>query len=177
MDDVEENERLNLENSDLRSTNRSLLAQLDEARAELDETKQYVSDANAQLDAAAKDTADAARRLHEQREHVNFYGNALAHTEMARRKLDEQVEFYRGELAKAQVCADEMAALAWKWKYKADCQRDTTRALVVAARVTRLVAVGFAVMGDWGEASRRVHDEIRFGIKHAKQSGQQERKP
>ena len=36
MDDVRENEMLHIENSELRYTNRALLAQLDEARAALD---------------------------------------------------------------------------------------------------------------------------------------------
>jgi len=46
-------------------------------------------------------------------------------------------------------------------------QRRTIRALVVAARVARLAAVGFAFIA--GIGPRRVHDEIRFGIKQSKQ--------
>lgn len=46
--------------------------------------------------------------------------------------------------------------------------RRTIRALVVAARVTRLAAVGFAFIA--GVGPRRVHGEIRFGIKQAKQA-------
>ena len=61
-------------------------------------------------------------------------GALYSQIELERRNIDEQREFYKDELAKAQTCADEMAALAWKWKYKADCQRATIRALVVAAR-------------------------------------------
>ena len=45
--------------------------------------------------------------------------------------------------------------------------RRTIRALVVAARVARLAAVGFAFIA--GVGPRRVHDEIRFGIKQSKQ--------
>ena len=44
-------------------------------------------------------------------------------------------------------------------------QRRTIDALVVAARVARLAAVGFAFIA--GVGPRRVHDEIRFGIKQA----------
>lgn len=47
-------------------------------------------------------------------------------------------------------------------------QRRTIDALVVAARVARLAAVGFAFIA--GVGPRRVHDEIRFGIKQAKQA-------
>lgn len=88
----------------------------------------------AALAEADRERDEAARKIREHAEHVNYYGNLYSKTEVERRKLDEQREFYKDELAKAQVCADEMAALAWKWKYKADCQRETIRALVVAAR-------------------------------------------
>lgn len=122
----------------------------------------------AALAEAERERDEAVSKIREHAEHVNYYGALYSQTELERRNIDEQREFYKDELAKAQTCADEMAALAWKWKYKADCQRATIRALVVAARVSRLAAVGFAFIA--GVGPRRVHDEIRFGIKQAKQA-------
>lgn len=88
----------------------------------------------AALAEAERERDEAVSKIREHAEHVNYYGALYSQTELERRNIDEQREFYKDELAKAQTCADEMAALAWKWKYKADCQRATIRALVVAAR-------------------------------------------
>lgn len=103
-----------------------------ELRAELEQTR-------AALAAAERD--EAVGKMREHAEHVNYYGDLYSRTELERRKIDEQREFYKDELAKAQTCADEMAALAWKWAYKADCQRATIRALVVAARAMDCVGL------------------------------------
>lgn len=132
------------------------------------ELRADLSAAQAALTQAERERDEAVSKIREHAEHVNYYGALYSQTELERRNIDEQREFYKDELAKAQTCADEMAALAWKWKYKADCQRATIRALVVAARVSRLAAVGFAFIA--GVGPRRVHDEIRFGIKQAKQA-------
>lgn len=80
------------------------------------------------------DADEKAAELERVRGYVNEYGEMYSRTELERRKLDERAEFYQDELAKAQAGADEMAALAWKWKYKADCLRETIRCLVVACR-------------------------------------------
>jgi len=90
----------------------------------------------AELAEAERERDEAVSKIREHAEHVNYYGALYSQTELERRNIDEQREFYKDELAKAQTCADEMAALAWKWKYKADCQRATIRALVVAFRIT-----------------------------------------
>lgn len=132
------------------------------------DTEAELARLRAALAEAERERDEAVSKIREHAEHVNYYGALYSQTELERRNIDEQREFYKDELAKAQTCADEMAALAWKWKYKADCQRATIRALVVAARVSRLAAVGFAFIA--GVGPRRVHDEIRFGIKQAKQA-------
>lgn len=147
-------DRIRLREAELKAaddTNDMIAAELDRLRADLTEARADVARFEAALDVANRELAEARekdaelasmraeleqtkRDLRDHAEHINYYGALYSRTELERQKIDEQREFYKDELAKAQTCADEMAALAWKWKYKADCQRDTIRALVVAAR-------------------------------------------
>jgi hypothetical protein len=78
----------------------------------------------------------------------------------------------RDEARAELLVQDAISAMGAKWlvdltslRIKYERQRRTIRALVVAARVARLAAVGFAFIA--GVGPTRVHDEIRFGIKQA----------
>lgn len=132
-----------------------------------------VTELRADLAEAEQERDEAVRRMREHAEHVNFYGALYSNTEVERRKLDEQREFYKDELAKAQVCADEMAALAWKWKYKADCQRETIRALVVVGR-GMYYAILRALVG-WGvppsdKLAKQATTRIKYGIMRTREA-------
>lgn len=139
----------------------------------------------AALAEAERERDEAVSKIREHAEHVNYYGALYSQTELERRNIDEQREFYKDELAKAQTCADEMAALAWKWKYKADCQRATIRALVVAAACLNMERHQLATMdyfpgssACWlasDESIRRVRKNVLHNLKKQadRQSGKE----
>ena len=122
--------------------------------------------------AAKLDTANKLREAASVSGH-EVAKDALQHYAMQKRNADHWraewkearavSNFYKDEFAKAQASAEEMAALAWKWKYKANCLRETIRRLVVAFRVTWLVLVGVGFFG--GASPKRLVSEIRFGIR------------
>lgn len=130
----------------------------------------------AALAEAERERDEAVSKIREHAEHVNYYGALYSQTELERRNIDEQREFYKDELAKAQTCADEMAALAWKWKYKADCQRATIRALVVAGR-GMYYAIVRALVG-WGvppsdKLTKQATMRIKYGIMRTREDGKE----
>jgi len=125
--------------------------------------------------AAKLDTANKLREAASVSGH-EVAKDALQHYAMQKRNADHWraewkearavSNFYKDELAKAQAGADEMAALAWKWKYKADCLRETIRCLVVAFRI-----VWYCVVNEYPRALptiKRLMDERR----QAKQAGE-----
>jgi len=129
-------ERWQSECLNAREEARRLQALIERRRIEANDTRVNAAGWEERALRAERERDEAVSKIREHAEHVNYYGALYSQTELERRNIDEQREFYKDELAKAQTCADEMAALAWKWKYKADCQRATIRALVVAFRIT-----------------------------------------
>ena len=178
-------ERWQSECLNAREEARRLQALIERRRIEANDTRVNAAGWEERALRAERERDEAVSKIREHAEHVNYYGALYSQTELERRNIDEQREFYKDELAKAQTCADEMAALAWKWKYKADCQRATIRALVVAAACLNMERHQLATMdyfpgssACWlasDESIRRVRKNVLHNLKKQadRQSGKE----
>lgn len=133
-------------------------------------------------------TADEAIRMLPDGDMIHTYrqggGFVLIGADWERERLVEKIASGKPEFAGENATrsghglaiVDEHGPLYIETKRQTEEQRltaelaalraDLEQALVVAARVTRLAAVGFAFVA--GVALPRVHDEIRFGVNQAK---------
>ncbi len=118
---------------------------------QIEAEKAQTAEAYRQRDVARAALAEAERERDEARKQRDFAKDGEDNMRFLKVLWENECGFYR---------AQSVARL-----HEIDMSRRTIRALVVAARVARLAAVGFAFIA--GVGPRRVHDEIRFGIKQA----------
>ena len=143
--------------------------QRDVARAALAEAERERDEAVGRLNKAVIDIAHGATEAVKWEKRAREAERKLSVSETLRAAASQSgnevakstLDYYAMEKRKART----YEKLAATYAAIASRQRRTIRALVVAARVARLAAVGFAFIA--GVGPRRVHDEIRFGIKQA----------
>ena len=167
------------EYNDLWELDRPVLVTLvTELRAELSAAQAALTQAERELELTQSKLSNArgeASRLQALIERRRIEGDDTRANAAKWEEIALQFQRERDEARAELLVQDAISAMGAKWlvdltslRIKYERQRRTIRALVVAARVSRLAAVGFAFIA--GVGPRRVHDEIRFGIKQAKQA-------
>ena len=171
------------EYNDLWELDRPVLVTLvTELRAELSAAQAALTQAERELELTQSELSNArgeASRLQALIERRRIEGDDTRANAAKWEEIALQFQRERDEARAELLVQDAISAMGAKWlvdltslRIKYERQRRTIRALVVAARVARLAAVGFAFIA--GVGPTRVHDEIRFGIKQAdRQAGKE----